>query len=403
MTLIKKMQHLFIFVLLINFLVGCVKNMPEDETEVPQQKEIKLPKEQKIDAYPRPSVWNREKPTTIDDVIDTVGRFDLRGYDLSDLNLTNVMLDRFMFDTQTKWPSILPASFDLDKIIEFGKQPGLSIETLHQLGFTGNGVNVGIIDGRLLVNHQEFKENIAIYEEIGAMEGPAHYHGTPITSILFGNTVGVAPDANIYYIAYLADGEPARPDRLAQAIHRMIEINRKLPEGEKIRVVSISSGWNPNDEQGASVSEAVELAKQENMFIISARMYESDGLYFGGLDRLPTSDPNDIKSYSVNSYLDVYDTADDILMTPKDGRWMASPIGKDEYTMNSSGAWSMVIPYLSGVYALACEANPSITPTLFWQTAMTTGDTINSDVLNPSFHGKNVKMINPVKLIQALK
>jgi len=88
-------------------------------------------------------------------------------------------------------------------------------------------------------------------------------------------------------------------------------------------------------------------------------------------------------------------------LAPMDARWLACHIGVDDYMMYSRGAWSMVIPYISGVYTLACQVYPEITPSLFWEMALSTGYDIKQ--MDSEFEGKTVKIINPVNLIKELK
>lgn len=361
--------------------------------------------EQKIEVYPEPLNYNRGKLLDIDEAFNKDrGRYELRGYDISDFDFTQVKLENFIFDSQTIWTEKLPSGFDIETIIEYGKEPGLGIDYLHKQNITGKGVNVGIIDGRLLVDHEEFKDNIKVYEEIFDMDGPAHYHGTPITSILCGKNVGVAPDANIYYIAYL-DEDTEYEDgyiHLADAIERMIEINKDLPEDDKIKIVSISSGWNPESENAEAIYNAIEKARQENMFIVTARLGETDKLSLYGLNRDPMFNPKDIESYDSKYDSGTDSTVEDILMVPMDARWLASPTGKDEYVMYSRGALSMAIPYISGLYTLACEVNPDITPEKFWDIAISTGDTLDIEKRDIKGKEKNMKIVNPKKLISVI-
>jgi hypothetical protein len=59
-----------------------------------------------------------------------------------------------------------------------------------------------------------------------------------------------------------------------------------------------------------------------------------------------------------------------------DARTTASPTGIDDYVYYGEGGWSWSIPYLAGMYALACQVDPDITPQEFWSTALQTGRTI---------------------------
>lgn len=389
----KVLIIVLILVLISTAFVGCRNQTAEEQGFKEEENPV-----QEIEVYPEPLNLDRGKLLDINEAFNKQrGRYDLRGYDTSDLDFTQVKLDNFIFDSQTIWTDKLPNGFDLETVIEFGKLPGLGIDNIHKQNITGKGVNVGIIDGRLLVDHEEFKDNIRVYEEIFEMDGPVHYHGTPIASVLCGKNVGVAPNANIYYIAYL-DEDTEYEDgymHLANAIERMIEINKDLPEGEKIRVVSISSGWNPDSKNAEAIYNAIEKATQENMFIVTARLYETHKLFFDGLSRSPLSNPKEIESYDSKYLVEANQTAEDILLVPMDARWLASPTGKDEYVMYSKGAWSMAIPYISGLYTLACQINPDITPEKFWDMAISTGDTLDS--------GKeNMRIVNPEKLISMI-
>ncbi len=130
---------------------------------------------------------------------------DLRSYNLSGLDLrdSGVALVHANFDDRTVWPAPdrLPQGFDRQRIMEMGKNPGLGVRSLHARGITGRGVGIAIIDNPLLVDHQEYAERLRLYEEDNvASEEQAHLHGPAVASIAVGKTVGVAPEADLYYL-----------------------------------------------------------------------------------------------------------------------------------------------------------------------------------------------------------
>lgn len=69
---------------------------------------------------------------------------NLRYCDLSALDLTEQsdLLYTLEFNTETKWPSAdkLPKGFDPNRILEYGKQPGLNTSKAHQIA-TGKGAH----------------------------------------------------------------------------------------------------------------------------------------------------------------------------------------------------------------------------------------------------------------------
>jgi len=84
-----------------------------------------------------------------------------------------------------------------------------------------------------------------------------------------------------------------------------------------------------------------------------------------------------------------------------DSRTTASPTGADEYVFYREGGWSWSIPYIGGVFALALQADPTITAERFWSLALETGRTIDLD-----HGGETVSLgpiIDPVALIDALR
>ncbi len=84
-----------------------------------------------------------------------------------------------------------------------------------------------------------------------------------------------------------------------------------------------------------------------------------------------------------------------------DSRAVASPTGNSDYVFYREGGWSWSIPYIAGVYALAAQVKPDITPDVFWSTALKTGRTIEI-----SHEGQKYSfgiILDPVALIHALQ
>jgi hypothetical protein len=341
-------------------------------------------------------------------------QMDVRSADLSSLDLRESAGDLMYadFDSRTRWPSesMMPVGFDWKQVMDLGTNPGLGILTVHAHGITGRGVNIAIVDQPLLVEHQEYANRLRLYEEINI--GPsisAQMHGPAVASIAVGETIGVAPEANLYYIATWAfdpstHSTGKRDFRFyAQAVRRVLDINRQLPEGEKVRVISTSVGWGPNEAGYDEITAAVQAAKAEGVFVTSSSLEQTYGFKMHGLGRFPLADPDRFESYEPGLFWAKQLPAEGItdrLLIPMDSRTVASPCGVDEYAFFRPGGWSWITPYIAGVYALAIQADPSITPERFWALAMATGRTMELER-----DGKRVPfgpILDPVALIKAL-
>ena len=375
----------------------------------------------KIDRRPKPTDWGRGKLAAImrhDPNSRNPFQVDLRGYDLSDPDLTDRLADLFhaTFDDGTKWPQAerMPEGFDYRRIMALGKNPGLGIRSLHKQDITGRGVSIAILDQPLLVDHREYADRIRLYEEINIpQEMSASMHGAAVASIAVGRTVGVAPEADLYYIGQFngerVDGKFTWSfESLARGVNRVLEINEQLPAARKIRVISISVGWDPSQKGYKQISEAANKAKAAGMLVICSSVEDIHSFHFHGLGRYPLANPNDFTAYGPGSWwARMFDEGHPIhtkpnrLLVPMDARATASPTGVDEYVFYSEGGWSWSIPYIAGVYALAVQVEPSITPDRFWALALTTGQTI--ELHRGGKEHKFGPILDPAGLIESIR
>ncbi|UCG58984.1 MAG: S8/S53 family peptidase, partial [Phycisphaerales bacterium] len=350
----------------------------------------------KIDRRPEPPDWERGKLTNLprhDPNSTNAFQVDLRSCDLSGLDLTGRLGDLFhaSFDDRTQWPQAerMAEGFDPRRIMALGKNPGLGIRALHEQGITGRGVGIAILDQPLLVDHQEYADRLRLYEEINIPQGmPASMHGPAVASIAVGKTVGVAPEADLYYIGQFngerVDGKLVWTfESLARGVNRVLEINEQLPPTGKIRVISISVGWDPSQKGYEQISEAAKKAKVAGMLVICSSVEDVHGFRFHGLGRGPLADPDDFTAYGPGSWwAKLFDegrpkhTEPNRLLVPMDARTTACPTGVDEYVFYGEGGWSWSIPYIAGVYALAAQVEPKLTPDRFWALAVKAGRTI---------------------------
>jgi hypothetical protein len=198
----------------------------------------------------------------------------------------------------------------------------------------------------------------------------------------------------------------------AKAVRRIVKINENLPADRKIRVLSLSWGWSTKSTGYDEITAAVNEAKDAGIFVISSSLGLTDELYFQGLGRKPLDYPNQFESYLPGLWWEKDYFADplnykfgnspkELLLVPMDSRTTASPTGTEDYAFYRVGGWSWSIPYLAGMYTLAAQVIPDITPKEFWDAALKTGKTI------PIQHdGKEYQfgvILDPQGLIEELK
>ncbi len=368
---------------------------------------IEWPKIDRRPAAAKRSLWDRlpKKVPTYDPNSDKALQVDLRQRVLSGMDLRDSLanLQYATFDDGTMWPPAekMPAGFDPKRILERAKNPGLGLRALHAKGITGRGVGIAIWDQPIQVDHQEFGDRLRLYEEINIREDmTAQMHGPAVASIAAGETVGVAPEADLYFIANFK--------HLARSIDRILAINEQLPHDRKIRVISAAVGWSPKRKGYEEITEAAKRAKEAGMLVICSSVERVHGFKFHGLGRDPLADPDDPNSYEpgywwAESFFRGDDdvTGADRLLVPMDTRTTASPAGTDDYVFYRHGGWSWAIPYIAGMYALAAQVDPDVTPERFWNLAMETGHTVEL-----RRQGKSHKLgpiLHPDKLIEALR
>lgn len=370
---------------------------------------------------------------------------DARNCDISKLDLTLEQLLDLTIDKTTKMSNEQRAI--LDEYTEKMKNPGLGIRSLHEQGITGKGVKIAIID-QPLVEHKEYSQNVVHHESVNCEEvgwTKASMHGAAVASIAVGKETGVAPDADLVYFSavniskdksevaqYAANlREKLASDQFsdrekewfqeelddtekgvatsnlpyAQAIERILDMNKDLSPEEKIPVISISWGFAPDAPGYDKLQEVLQRAKDEGVFVVSTALEDTHKLQTCGANRDPQLDPDKPESYEAGAFWkddlrSFEDAKDSLLLVPMDHRTTADFWDDSSYRYEGNdGGMSWSTPWIAGMYALAKQVSPDITPEEFWQKALET-----SNPCNNNDDGKYVgRLLNPEKLIETLK
>ena len=297
--------------------------------------------------------------------------------------------------------NVFPGYEDLAlEIIEKGKNPGLGVRRLHEGGITGKGVKVAIIDQNLAQPfHHEYSDRIMEYRDFGTKQpaDQASMHGPAVASLLVGQSCGTAPGADLYFAA--APSWKKDSAYKAEALRWIIEINRELPEGEKIRVVSVSaapsgagSPFLYNLEQW---DEAVAEAQEEGILVLDCRNNKDTGIINPGY--YDPASPDDVTLFEVGFPSVRYQARieEDAIYAPTSCRTTAEQedYAEDSYQYTGQGGLSWAIPYVSGVLALAWQVNPNLT-----------NEEIISILFETAYIDQGVyKIINPLAFIAEIQ
>jgi subtilisin family serine protease len=295
---------------------------------------------------------------------------DVRWKDLSKLDLSTKrgLINTLTFNKKTVWPeqAKMPLGSGPQKILTDAMNPGLGVRQLHQQGITGKGVNVAIIDQPTYLVHPEFAGKIVAYHDTGCETDDSSMHGPAVASLLVGTNCGTAPGARVYYAA--APSWKRDAAYYAKGLDWIIAQNKKLPQGEKIRVVSVSA--SPNQSSWANRQmwdRACARAEADGIMVLDC----TDSRRRGFIGRCwynarapesvaqcnPWAPPN--REFRGNP-------GDLSILVPAAPRTTAEDGEKDKlgyrYQYWGRGGLSWSIPYCAGVLAMGWQVNPKLSP-----------------------------------------
>ncbi|MDU5211609.1 MAG: hypothetical protein E6441_18010, partial [Clostridium sp.] len=169
------------------------------------------------------------------------------------------------------------------------------------------------------------------------------------------------------------------------------------------RVISFSSGYSSKyTEDGKIIKGSVELEEairkaEENNIEVLCLIPGNKINKFQSLTRISYGDVNDFNNYKPYFYTN---TPDDTLYVPTDKKTYASFLGEDKYAYDSWGGRSSIVPYVAGLYALACQADNSITFEKFLEVADKTA--YEAESVSEEYGKQRFRIINPNAIIEEL-
>ncbi len=324
----------------------------------------------------------------------------------ADIDISHTPAGDIDFDSHTDFSgATLPVDFNPEHFMEQGKSSGQNIHELHEKGITGKGIRIAIIDEGLS-DHEEYHGKIEHYEQyadfpVGTM------HGCGVASLAVGTNCGAVPDARVYFFAIRSNSNRHFGERtvggVPEAIKRCIEINKLLPDDEKISAISISQHFDPTMTGYSKYEQMRQLAEEDGIDVITVSLYEEKGLSFNGYNMDMNKDinsPDNILPLNVE-YIDgrakpEWFNADKNkqLLFPVEHRTVASQHGYNDYAHHAIGGYSWIIPQITGLYALCKQVRPDCTLEHMWKLGLETG---------VKREGLNGVAIQPLKLIEKLQ
>jgi serine protease AprX len=178
-------------------------------------------------------------------------------------------------------------------------------------------------------------------------------HGSPVTSVAIGKNLGVAPGASLTYFAVPMWDRDNRS--YINTLKKIFEWNKILPENEKIRVVSISTGSFSSQPHYEEWEEILVQAERQGILIVTC---DQAVFEYGILSLKPGKDPDKPENYDPG----YYSSEKDVIRVLGANKTVASHRGNDVYTFDRMGGMSWGAPYIAGLAALAYQVNPDIHP-----------------------------------------
>jgi hypothetical protein len=248
--------------------------------------------------------------------------------------------------------------------METGKGPGLGVAELHRRGITGENVAMAVFDKYIRPNHVELAGRIVFHN----IESPLaedfqyrlHFHGISCASILCGATLGVAPKATLHYFSVPDDARNSY--NYCLALEELLRVNAELPEGEKIKAVSISDGISRKDAEIYDRWQGLlKRAEEAGVAVICSDVATTFATFtWGGCP--PFLDRDDPENYDYAAWPRTNDGDHrEKIILPADYRTTAQNRNPDAYVYWGDGGFSWAIPYFTGLAALAWGVDATLT------------------------------------------
>lgn len=286
----------------------------------------------------------------------------LCGKDMTRIDMDTLTLDEFKkmcFDSKTHFSNEQLKRFNPFKILEAGKSFSKDMDNLHEAGFSGTGINIGIIDTEFDYKNAEFlddfgdsrvKFNRAFYPENYLCDHDG-FHGKAVTSISCGRSCGVASNSNIYLFN---SRDKWRQEERLEILKYILQNNIKLD------IISMSSNFKRTEEFNLYREKLLERGCQ----LIDSGTFWQSFSYGRKLDNEVVLDEQLELMYQQKDKFSwdtkkILERLSDNVIIPCSGRTHLQ-VDNNGFMYNGVGCASWSIPQVSGLFAIAKQIDPNI-------------------------------------------
>lgn len=269
-----------------------------------------------------------------------------------------------------------PEGYDPDALLEWGKAPGLNVDILHKYGFTGKGATIAYVDQPIGKHALYSKIDLHYTNSSGSSDS---MHGPAVLSLLAGDGIGTAPEAEIYYYAHAS----WKTDQTTHAacLYQIIQQNKTLPEDQRITMVGFSDNIDESEANAQAFRDAVAACEEAGIMVWFCAEY-------GAASYLPMSDKNNFDNLTQETWQHGNPT---LVFVPTAGRTTAANLNGAEYIYWAEGGLSWTMPYVLGLYAIVNEIDPSLTQ-----------DDLRALIVETAYtNGSGMRIVDPVNFVAA--
>lgn len=155
----------------------------------------------------------------------------------------------------------------------------LNVKPFWDAGIKGQNVIIAVIDSGYNLSHEEFNDRVIeatriTYNTDETSMDDKTGHGTPVASIIAGNKMGIAPEAQLLLLRVYDDrGSNNIISNINKAIRYVTDW--KGPNGQKVDIINISMGTGINHR---SMQTCIDNAVNKNILVVCAAGNNGDGL-----------------------------------------------------------------------------------------------------------------------------